>query len=109
MIPLILIALVSLVFELTVLLFFKLKNPKFIILFIITNLITNLSMNLSLGVFSSYLLGLIILEVTIFIIESLIYNLMLKKIKLSLMILLLCNLTSLVGGLVINILTGGGL
>lgn len=103
----ILTVIVSLSLELIVLLFLKKKNPLFISLFIITNIITNILMNNILLYFSNYTLGLIILELAVFIIEGLIYSIILKDIKKAFIISLLCNLSSLFGGILFNVILGG--
>lgn len=91
----------------TILGFFQKQKKIFYFIFIITNLITNIIMNNLLILFSNYLLGLILLEILVFIIETLIYYLITKKLKETIKISLICNIASLLGGLIINYLGKG--
>lgn len=104
--PLITIIL-SVLLELIVLSKFKKILIPFHLYFIVINIITNIAMNNLLGLFSHYYWGLIILELAVFLLEGLIYTLLLKNYKLAFLISLSCNVVSLIGGLLFNVFLGG--
>ncbi len=90
--------------ELLVIYMFKLKSNKVIVVAILVNFATNLTMNLLLRLVfhDRYYLWLGILEVLVFIVEALAYNIVLKNYKKSFTLSLACNSASLAVVLALN-------
>ena len=93
--------LITLVVELLMLFLLKERKIKIFIVCGIINIITNPILNIILQYTNHYYLLLIILEIVIVIIEGIIYYLFKKDIKKAFMISLICNLASLLMGMII--------
>ncbi len=93
----------TLVIEMIVFLFFRMKDYRMYIAFFIINIMINLSMNyllLRLPVLP-YDIGLYVLEIMILIIEMFVYYLIIRNLKKSFLISLSCNIASLIIGLLL--------
>ncbi len=99
---------VTLLIEGVILLLFRIRDRRIWILFILMNVTTNLTMNWLLEFLRPYLMWLTILEVIIFILEGLLYGKVSQSIRKGLLLSLVCNLASLVGGYLLNVLIFGG-
>lgn len=93
----------TLFIELSIILLLKVRNLKFIMIAILVNIITNLSMNMLLNRIENHhddwiLFGF---EITIILVEAMIYYLILKDFRKAFIISLVCNLSSYLLGLIL--------
>lgn len=99
MLKLILIPLVvTIITEELTLLVCKCKQISIYIVCLVMNIITNVSLNFLIQIIPNYYLGLILLELSVFVIESIVYFLFTKSFKKAILYSLLCNLVSLIIG-----------
>ncbi|MFA6628018.1 MAG: hypothetical protein WCQ80_00365 [Bacilli bacterium] len=100
---------ITLLLEGAILILFKIRTHSIWITFLLVNSITNLSMNILLKNLHPYLVWLLVLEVIIIGMEGIVYTWTMKSISKGFVISLVCNVTSLLGGYVINTLLLGGM
>ena len=93
--------LTTIIVEEIVLLVFREKQIKMYVACLIVNIVTNLSLNIILQLSSNYYLMLIILEITVVIIEGIVYYLIKKDWKMAIILALVCNIMSFVVGMFI--------
>lgn len=101
--PILIALIITSMIELTVLVFFKIKDYKIYLVMFITNCITNVSMNLSLELVSyeQDTLYLGFFEILVFIIEGIVLSYLLKNVRLGFLISFVANIASLVLGLIL--------
>lgn len=95
--------LITIILELLAIIIQKIKNRKIYYLCIVVNLLTNPLMNILLNTifYKYYYLALIILEIIVIIIESFVYNLVIKNYKVAFRIALINNIISWFGSYLI--------
>ena len=93
--------LITIVTEEICLLLMRERKIKVYLACLIINIVTNTSMNIILQHVNNYYTSLIIFEILVFIIEMLIYLLVTKKITKSIIYSLVCNVGSLLVGMLL--------
>lgn len=93
--------LITIVSEEICLLLMRERKLKVYLTCLIMNVVTNISMNIILQYVSNYYTSLVIFEILVFVIEMLVYLLVTKKLTKSIIYSLVCNIGSLLVGMLL--------